>query len=344
MLSDSTFGRISTGLFLACFICFPVFAEEQSERTSAPAQCRHIKTETERLRCYDKIAELESMETESAGTPEGNAAEKEAEVSYFSRIWELDEKTQREKYTFRIHRPTYVLPFTYNGSPNVEPLREADPTKELKKPEVTFQMSFKVKLLQNIFGKNVDLWFGYTQRSFWQLYNFADSSPFRETNYEPELLLNFKTNYEILGLKLLFINFGLNHQSNGQTDPLSRSWNRAVLNLGFEREPVSILLKTWCRFPESAEEDDNPGITRYLGYGEIWAYYFYKKHRFGLMIRDSLRFEKNRGALQAEWSFPLFFKNVAGHVQYFNGYGESLLDYDHRTNRIGVGFIVVDWY
>jgi phospholipase A1 len=136
----------------------------------------------------------------------------------------------------------------------------------------------------------------------------------------------------------------LNHQSNGQTDPLSRSWNRAVLNLGFEREPVSILLKTWCRFPESAEEDDNPGITRYLGYGEIWAYYFYKKHRFGLMIRDNLRFEKNRGALQAEWSFPLFFKNVAGHLQYFNGYGESLLDYDHRTNRIGIGFIVVDWY
>jgi phospholipase A1 len=60
------------------------------------------------------------------------------------------------------------------------------------------------------------------------------------------------------------------------------------------------------------------------------------------MFRNNLSFHNNRGALQAEWSFPLL-KRVSGYVQYFRGYGESLLDYDHSMNRIGIGFILSDW-
>jgi phospholipase A1 len=203
-------------------------------------------------------------------------------------------------------------------------------------------LSLKVKLWQDILGQKMDLWFGYTQRSFWQFYNFEDSSPFRETNYEPELLLNFRTDYDILGLRGRFVNLGFNHQSNGRSRPLSRSWNRAVMNFGFERDAFSFLLKAWYRVPESAEDDDNPNIEKYLGYGEIWVYYFLKKHRIGLMLRDNLSFHTNRGALQVEWSFPLF-ERIAGYLQYYVGYGESLLDYNHSVNRIGIGLILVDW-
>jgi phospholipase A1/A2 len=321
-----------TGLCLSIFLSVPTFAGNHSETSQTTADCSSIEDNTERLQCYDRIAGKESAGIEPDTKP-----------SYFSRIWELDEKTRQKKYSFRLHRSTYVLPFTYNTSPNVDAIREADPNKDLKKPEVVFQMSFKIKLLQNIFGRDIDLWFGYTQRSFWQLYNFEDSSPFRETNYEPEFLLNFKTNYNIFGLKWRFVNFGFNHQSNGQSEPLSRSWNRIVANFGFEKEPFSFLLKTWYRIPESAEVDDNPEIRKYLGHGELWTYYFYKKHRFGLMLRDNFSFDANRGAVQAEWSFPTFFENLAGYVQYFHGYGENLLDYNHRINRIGIGFMVVDW-
>jgi len=188
----------------------------------------------------------------------------------------------------------------------------------------------------------VDLWFGYTQQSFWQLYNFEDSSPFRETNYEPELLLNVRTRFDILGLTGRFINVGINHQSNGQSDPLSRSWNRIVGSVGLERKRFSLLVKGWYRIPESSKDDDNPDIEKYLGYGEIWGYYFLKEHRFGAMLRNNFSVHHNRGALQVEWSFPLL-EWVSGYVQYFLGYGESLLDYDHRVNRIGIGLILKEW-
>ena len=263
-------------------------------------------------------------------------------LSYFTDLWHLDKEARAGKPWITFHGANYALSFSYNSSPNPAPLQEVDPAKTLTKPEVTFQLSFKAKLWQDVFGKDMDLWFAYTQRSFWQLYNFDDSSPFRETNYEPEVLLNFRTRFSLLGLKARFIQLGLNHQSNGQSEPLSKSWNRIVANVGLERGDFSLLLKGWYKFPESVEEDDNPGINRYMGYGEVWAYYFLKKHRLGVMLRDNLNFRENRGAIQLEWSFPLFAQ-IGGYIQYYLGYGESLLDYNHRVNRIGVGFILIDW-
>jgi phospholipase A1 len=204
-----------------------------------------------------------------------------------------------------------------------------------------FQLSFKARLWRDILGKNLVLWVAYTQRSFWQLYNLDDSSPFRETNYEPEVLLNLGTRFNVLGLKARFVQLGLNHQSNGQSEPLSRSWNRIVANAGLERGPFSLLLKGWYRIPDA--DDDNPGLTHYVGNGEVWGYYFLKKHRLAVMLRDNLNFRENRGAVQLEWSFPVFAM-MAGYVQCFYGYGESLLDYDHCVHRIGIGFILSDWY
>jgi phospholipase A1 len=268
---------------------------------------------------------------------------REEKPSYFTALWHLDEEARVGKPWITFHRSNCALVFSYNFTPNPAPLREVDPAKTLVKPEVTFQLSFKAKLWQDVLGQKVDLWFGYTQRSFWQLYNFDDSSPFRETDYEPEVLFNFRTRFNLLGLKARFIQVGLNHQSNGQSEPLSRSWNRVVANVGLERGSFSLLLKGWYRFPESDEDDDNPGLIHYVGHGELWGYYFLGKHRLGIMLRDNLNFRENRGAVQLEWSFPLFAM-VAGYVQYFYGYGESLLDYDHRINRIGIGFILSDWY
>ncbi len=275
------------------------------------------------------------------GTQPG-AGEKKAEPSYFTELWYLDKTACEGRPWVTFHRLNYALVFSYNASPNPAALQQADPSKTLTKPEVTFQLSFKAKLWQDMFGKPVDLWVAYTQRSFWQLYHFDDSSPFRETNYEPEVLFNIRTSFEALGWKFRFLQLGLNHQSNGQSEPLSRSWNRLVANVGFERGRFSVLAKGWYRLPEDAEDDDNPRMEHYLGNGELWAYYFAGKHRLALMLRDNLNFHENRGAVQLEWTFPLF-ADVAGYVQYYLGYGESMLDYDHRVHRIGIGFAFKDW-
>jgi phospholipase A1 len=265
----------------------------------------------------------------------------EEKPSYFTELWQLDRKARASQPGVTFHRSNYALALSYNFRPNPAPLQEVDPEKTLVKPEVMFQLSFKARLWRDIFGKDLVLWVAYTQRSFWQLYNFDDSSPFRETNYEPEVLLNLGTRFNVFGLKARFIQIGFNHQSNGQSEPLSRSWNRIVANIGLERGPFSLLLKGWYRIPDA--DDDNPGLTHYVGFGEVWGYYFLKRHRLGVMVRDNLNFRENRGSVQIEWSFPMFAM-MAGYVQYFYGYGESLLDYNHRVHRIGIGFILSDWY
>ena len=263
-----------------------------------------------------------------------------APPSYFTRLWQLDRAARAGQPGITFHRSNYGLMFSYNDSPNPAPLQEVDPAKTLVKPEVAFQLSFKARLWRDMFGRDICLWGAYTQRSFWQLYNFDDSSPFRETDYEPELLLNVGTRYRVLGFDGRFVQIGFNHQSNGQSEPLSRSWNRLVANVGIERGRLSLLFKGWVRIRDA--EDDNPGLTHFMGNGELWAYYFIKRHRLGIMVRDNLNFRENRGAVQVEWSFPMFAM-IGGYVQYFLGYGESLLDYDHRVHRIGVGFVFRDW-
>ncbi|MFE1636147.1 phospholipase A, partial [Acinetobacter baumannii] len=87
----------------------------------------------------------------------------------------------------------------------------------------------------------------YTQSSRWQTFNAEESRPFRETNYEPEASLMFRTNYELLGLDGRLLGVTLNHQSNGRSDPLSRSWNRVIFNVGLERGNFALMLRPWIR-------------------------------------------------------------------------------------------------
>ena len=270
--------------------------------------------------------------------------------SFFTLLWQLDDELRAVQAPVTFHRTNYIMPFSYNARPNQDPWQALVPPQDLEKAEATFQLSFKAKVWRDAFGTASDLWVAYTQRSFWQVYDFDESAPFRETDYEPEILLNLRTRFDVLGLRGRFVQIGLNHQSNGQTDPLSRSWNRVVANVGLERGYFSLLVKTWYRLPEEAAEDDNPRIYDYLGYGEIWGYYCRSRHRAAIMLRDNLDLGANRGAIQLEWSFPLFRPDwptptrVGGYVQWFYGYGESLLDYNHLVNRIGVGFAFAEWY
>ena len=77
-----------------------------------------------------------------------------------------------------------------------------------------------------------------------------------------------------------------------------------------------------------------------MGYFELMGTWEQNDYEFSLMLRNNLN-SPNYGAVRFDASFPLWGR-VRGLVQYFNGYGESLIDYNHRNERIGIGILLTD--
>jgi len=258
---------------------------------------------------------------------------------------ELEQAAAANRFAILAHRPNYVVLGSYNfAEPNEGPFDEAYPGEDvdLERFETKFQISLKVPVARELFGDNGHLYAAYTNRSFWQVANTDISRPFRETNHEPEAWLSFDNDWEFLGWRNALVDLGVSHQSNGRGGVLSRSWNRLYARLVFEHEDLAVTLKPWWRIPEADGEDDNPDIEDYLGNFELLAAYRHGRHSFSAMLRNNLDFGDNRGAVQLDWSFPLN-RNLRGYVQWFNGYGESLIDYNVRVNTVGFGLLLTDW-
>lgn len=263
--------------------------------------------------------------------------------------WELAKDSKLGTFNFRAHKPVYLLPAFWSSDPNElptssNPSRVPPQPQSLNPLEAKFQLSFKTKIAENLFGDNGDLWTAYTQSSRWQVYNSDESRPFRETNYEPEVLLVFRNGYSLGGWHGRMFGIGVNHQSNGRADPITRSWNRVIANIGLDRENWAVMVRPWWRIPDGRRADENPGIENYIGRGDITVVRRWNDHELALMARHSLRTGANsRGAVQLDWGFPIS-RTLRGHVQVFDGYGESLIDYDHRATYLGLGVSLLEWY
>ncbi|MBL1275382.1 MAG: phospholipase A [Ectothiorhodospiraceae bacterium] len=252
---------------------------------------------------------------------------------------------QRNKSTLLMaFKPNYILPTTYNSlgyDASIYSQQFDNPTLNLNDYEAHFQTSIKLPLSKNLFNHNLEYFAAYTNRSFWQVYNDSISAPFRETNHEPELWIqrnvtlahaSFNTSTQILGIS---------HQSNGRGGLLSRSWNRVYVQLSLERQTLSLALKTWIRINEKSKDDDNPDITNYLGHGEFHVNIKSDDHVFSVMSRNNLESGFTKGAVEFGWSFPVGKRNdLKGYIQVFSGYGESLISYNNRVKRIGIGVII----
>jgi phospholipase A1 len=319
------------------------WAEEspRSDSSQAELSCRLMESDAERLKCYDAAAARQSGEKpESNSIPEPT----KPQPSLMGTRWELDEGTQQGLFSVRPHKQNYLLPARYTTDVNNHP---SSPTQGVLpqslgyiNTEVKFQFSLKVKALE--IKDRFDLWIAYTQLSFFQMYSKSISAPFRETNYEPELMGVIHTDYKLFGLTGRFINVGLVHQSNGRRDPLSRSWNRLYAQFGFERDGFGLMIRPWYRIREDWTADNNPDITDFLGHGDLVATYQWRHHMFSLLLRSNVNFWNFHGAAQFDWSFPLYH-HLRGYVQVFTGYGESLIDYNHYQTTIGAGFLLFDW-
>lgn len=352
---------------------------------TTPESCITLESNAERLDCYDvffkrpatpvaqqAVAEKIQSENETAAASVASdtstsqamtflqavnprewfraAAPYDPTISLLDRRWELSHAAKLGTFHLKSYKPSYILPVFITGNVNdlpssKNPENRVTQAEDISRVEGKFQLSLKTKAMEGVFGDYGDLWLGYTQSSRWQLYNASNSRPFRETNYEPEASLIFGTNYNLFGLNGRLVGVSLNHQSNGRELPLSRSWNRAILNLGFERDNFALMLRPWYRIPDSdTHKDDNPDIENYIGRGDVQAFYKYKEQEFSLMLRHSLRGgDNNRGAVQFDWAFPIN-GTLRGYFQVFDGYGESLIDYNHKATYVGFGVSLLNWY
>lgn len=234
------------------------------------------------------------------------------------------------------YKNNYLL-YTYTTDINKEAIRSYDWADEARKDEVNFQISLGFPLWRGILGDNSLLGASYTQRSWWQLSNKSESSPFRETNYEPQVFLGWATDYTWAGWTLRDIEVGFNHQSNGRSETTSRSWNRAYARLMAQNGNWQAELKPWVRFSDS--DDDNPDITKYMGYYRARVGYAWGESVFSAEGRYN--WNSGYGGGEVSWSYPLT-EHVRFYTKVFSGYGESLIDYDHRQTRFGVGVTLND--
>jgi phospholipase A1 len=327
--------------------------------------CTAIVSDALRLACYDKATHRDPAEAQkeadakmrttgvfaqahadSAGAP---ADAPHPARSLLDSRWELSPESKLGTFNLRSFQPVYVMPVfatsKQNNTPHSpNPNNTAQDSEHLDNIEAKFQLSLKTKVWQGVFGDAGDVWVGYTQSSRWQVYNDKESRPFRESDYEPEAMLVFDTHYHALGWDSRLLGIGINHQSNGRSDPFSRSWNRIVADIGIEREGWTVMLRPWWRIPESRSDDNNPDINDYMGRGEMQVLHLWNSQEFGLTLRHSLRGgDANHGSARFSWSFPMA-GNLRGYLEAFSGYGESLIDYNHKATYLGFGVSLLDWY
>jgi phospholipase A1 len=273
-----------------------------------------------------------------AAKPEAKVMKPDTPISRMSQEWELNKAAKRGRYAVHPLLDNYLLVANQSNATNDRPFRTYLPDGyESKHVELTYQLSFKAKLLEGVADSPIDIWAGYTQQSFWQAYAREHSSPFRETNYQPEIMAVLPINKQLGPVNVRFASVGLVHQSNGQSTTLSRSWNRFYGQLGLESGNLGVTARVWKRLDNAKSNNDNPDITDFLGHGDVRVTYRDKGYEYSAMLRRN--FDTDHGAVQAGVAFPLAV-NLKGYAQLFYGYGQSLIDYNYSQKSLGIGILM----
>lgn len=260
----------------------------------------------------------------------------------------INERQQEfDPFVITPHKMNYILPGLSTNSINHKAYSElSEIADNYEKIEAKFQISIKVPLLtDDLLFKNDRVYFAFTTEAWWQIYSEDVSKPFRETNYQPEVFYLVPTRWHPFRSNSALI-FGLEHQSNGRSTVLSRSWNRYYTGVMLEKNNLAVFLRVWKRLNETpkvdatdSEGDDNPDIANYMGYFELNTAYTWNDYEVSSVIRQN--FNTQKGALQLNFTFPLWGR-LRGYAQGFTGYGESLIDYNHSQTRLGIGIALTD--
>ena len=247
----------------------------------------------------------------------------------------------------RTYQPNFLLPAHWSSNINRAPSSPTHPDggiyPQYRQVEAELQLSLRAKALENVLLPNADLWLAYSQQSIWQMWNGQDSAPFRSSDYQPEAVYVVPVPEKMgelgAGWRWRMMQLGIAHESNGEGLPLSRSWNYAYLGTAFTHDDFALRARYNWRLGEQGV-DDNPHITDYIGNTELGIGWLPGETTMQLTARTSFR-NWDRGSLKFEWTRPVWSAKPDGlrwYVQLFTGYGETMLDYNHRQNSIGLGF------
>lgn len=333
--------------------CYDAWAGQQQPRENLPpAQVRHL--------AVSASATL-PISTEAADTGGGfSDGCYNPQYSALSRLWELEPGSDCGIFRFRGYRPLSLF-LAVSNAVNQQPDssasgRTASERDSYQTTELRGQLSVRTKLAADLLTRGNpeardSLWFGYTQKFYWQIFDGGNSRPFRTTDHEPELIYVHPLSRSLPGgWRLRYAGAGLIHQSNGQSLPLSRSWDRVYLMAGAELEDRWLMYaRLWKRLSHDRSDDDNPGIENTIGRGEfnlVWNPG--EQHTLALTLRHSLRRAAN-GSARLEWLRTIGSDYAGGksnlrlHTQIFSGYGDSLIDFNRRRTVLSVGLSLIDF-
>lgn len=210
-----------------------------------------------------------------------------------------------------------------------------------------FQLSFKYLLTDKILRDDDSLFFGYTQTSVMDL--SYPSAPFHDSSYRPSLF------YEIADGErkrrkgsLPWLQAGYEHESNGKARPDSRSMDIFFLRPCFyfgspDGTHLRFAPKVWTYLGQGGNSD----MEHYRGYADLLGILdigkdegFFSESQIAVTLRKGAYW--HYGSLQVDAAYPLgstFFL----HLQYFNGFGETILDFDKRETQYRLGFMMIPW-
>ncbi|MBU1357250.1 MAG: phospholipase A [Gammaproteobacteria bacterium] len=330
--------------------CFDRWAQQQTLPAAAVPPAPPVLADTQPP---PVDASVPATRVVSVATEEGC---KDRQYSTLSRFWELETGTDCGTFAFRGYRPLNVSMSVASERPGVPTSPAAGHTGraiDYQAQEMRIGLSVRTKLAQGLLTQNDparkdSLWFGYSQVSNWQIFNGSISRPFRTTDHEPELMYVYPTDVRLPGgWRWRYSGLGLVHQSNGQSLPYSRSWNRAYLMAGAELDNrFTVTGRVWYRLPEDASSDDNPDIADFVGRAELTtAWNINRDNTLALTVRNNLR-SSGRGSARLEWLKAIgdpLKSNLRFHTQLFYGYGDSLIDYNRKRTVLNIGLSLVDF-
>lgn len=239
---------------------------------------------------------------------------------------------------FSIHDETYLLPVYYAIEPLPKPISSRNNI-AYNRLESKFQVSFKLLVSRDLFY-GIGFYFAYTQNVFFQIYSPKLSSPFRDSDFTPELVLYKPLNISFLAGELYNIRFGYSHTSNGEgLDSVgfikSRGMDRVFSEFMYKIDDFKLALKLWVF---TRREPRN--IIKYMGFSSLKLSYDLYNHHFILNVSNLIHnYLKYKGNVRLEYRYDIFDK-VGLYAQYFYGYGDNLYQYNIKSHHIGLGIAI----